>query len=342
MTPIDLVAGAMLLSIVMYSLLAGADYGAGFWDLMCSGPRKDQQRHLIEQAIGPVWEANHVWLILTIVLLFSNFPGAFGAASVALAIPLLLVLAGIVFRGCSYVFRTYFTGDKEAQLYWGRIFSISSSLTPFFLGTLIGAISCDRVVMEGGLSKYGFIKTWISPFPLGVGILALSLFAYLSACYLAVEATTAELQDDFRVRALIASLVSMAIALAVYLMAGTAATAIRQGLVERPAGWLVEACAIAATIVALRALWLRHFQRARMAAAVQVAFIIVGWGIAQYPYLIRPDMTITNSAAPENVASAIDIALGCGAVVLIPSLALLSLIFKRTRSAAPQAVHETD
>jgi cytochrome bd ubiquinol oxidase subunit II len=341
MTSIDLVAVAILLSLVMYSLLAGADYGAGFWDLMCSGSREEQQRQLIEQAIGPVWEANHVWLILTIVLLFSNFPGAFSAACVALAIPLLLVLVGIVFRGCSYVFRTYFTGDKEAQLYWGRVFSISSSLTPFFLGILIGAVSCDTVVMAGGVSENGFLKTWISPFPLAVGTLALTLFAYLSACYLAVEARTAELKDDFRVRALIASLVSMAMALAVYVIAGTSAAAIRQGLTRRPEAWLVEACAIGATMVAFHALWRRRFQQARLAAAIQVALIIVGWGVAQYPYLIRPDITIMNSAAPENVASAIDIALACGAVVLIPSLALLFLIFKRTRSTT-QAVHQTD
>jgi cytochrome bd ubiquinol oxidase subunit II len=341
MTSIDLVAAAMLISLVMYALLAGADYGAGFWDLMCRGPRAGEQRQLIEQAIGPVWEANHVWLILTIVLLFSNFPGAFGAACVALAIPLLLVLVGIVFRGCSYVFRTYFTGDKSAQLYWGRVFSISSSLTPFFLGVLVGAISCDRVVMQGGLSENGFLRTWFSPFPLAVGVLALALFAYLSACYLAVEAGSADLMDDFRLRALAASVVSIAVASAVYAMAGTSALGIRHGLITRPEAWLVEACAMGATVVALHALWLRRFHRARTAAAIQVALILGGWGIAQYPYLIRPDITIINSAAPENVASAIDIALGCGAVVLIPSLALLFLIFKRTRGTV-QAVRETN
>lgn len=341
MTPVNLLAGAMLISLVMYSLLAGADYGAGFWDLMCRGPRQDQQRHLIEQALGPVWEANHVWLILTIVLLFSGFPEAFGTLCVALAIPLFLVLLGIVLRGCSFVFRAYFTGEKQTQLYWGKMFSISSSMTPLFLGILIGAISCDSVVMNRGLSENGFVSTWMLPFPIAVGVLALSLFAYLSACYLAVEAGSAELRDDFRLRALISGVVSIVMALATYLLAGTRAFAIRQGLSNKPAAGLVEICALGATIVALRGLWLRRFRQARIAAATQVALIVVGWGIAQYPYLLRPGITITNSAAPNDVARDLDIALGCGAIVLIPSLTLLFTIFKKTRDAT-QVLQEND
>ncbi|MGA7521292.1 MAG: cytochrome d ubiquinol oxidase subunit II [Acidobacteriaceae bacterium] len=193
---------------------------------------------LVERALGPVWEANHVWLILSIVLLFSGFPEAFGALCVALAIPLLLVLLGIVLRGCSFVFRSYFTGERRTQLYWGKVFSISSSMTPLFLGILIGAISGDRVIMNRGISENGFLNTWIFPFPIAVGILALSLFAYLSACYLAVEAGNTALEDDFRFRALISGAVSIAMALATYALAGASATAIRQGLSNRPAAWI--------------------------------------------------------------------------------------------------------
>ena len=341
MTSVNLLAGAMLVGLVMYSLLAGADYGAGFWDLMCRGPRQEEQRHLIEQALGPVWEANHVWLILSIVLLFSGFPEAFGALCVALAIPLFLVLLGVVLRGCSFVFRAYFTGERQTQLYWGKVFSISSSMTPLFLGILIGAISSDSVIMNGGLSENGFLSTWLLPFPIAVGILALSLFAYLSACYLAVEAGSAELEDDFRRRALISGVVSILMALAVYGIAGAYASAIRQGLESRPAAWIVEICAFGASIVAFRGLWLRRFRQARIAAAAQVALIVAGWGFAQYPYLIRPEFTITTSAAPTNVARALDIALGCGAIVLIPSLTVLFTIFKKTRGTG-QVLQEND
>jgi cytochrome d ubiquinol oxidase subunit II len=333
MTSVSLLAGAILVSLVMYSVLAGADYGAGFWDLMCYGPRQQEQRHLIEQAIGPVWEANHVWLILTIVLLFSGFPDAFGALCIGLAIPLFLVLLGIVLRGCSFVFRSYFTGERRTQLYWGKLFSISSSMTPLFLGILIGAISCDSVVINGGVSENGFLKTWLLPFPLAVGILAVSLFAYLSACYLAADAGNAELKDDFRIRGLIAGLVSIAMAFITYIVAGSSAAGIRQELSSRPASWLIEFCALGSMMVAFRGLWLRRYQQARIAAAIQVALIVGGWGFAQYPYLIRPDITIANSAAPDNVAAAIDVALGCGAIVLIPSLMVLFTVFKRTQGA---------
>ena len=331
MTSISLLAGAILVSLVMYSLLAGADYGAGFWDLLCHGPRQQEQRHLIEQAIGPVWEANHVWLILTVVLVFSGFPDAFGALCVGLAIPLFVVLLGIVLRGCSFVFRSYFTGERQTQLYWGKVFSISSSMTPLFLGILIGSISCDSVVINSGVSENGFLKTWLLPFPLAVGILAVSLFAYLSACYLAADAGNEELKDDFRIRGVIAGLVSIAMAFITYIVAGSSAAGIRQELSSRSAAWLIEACALGSTIVAFRGLWLRRFQQARIAAAIQVALIVAGWGVAQYPYLIRPNITIANSAAPDNVAAAIDIALGCGAIVLIPSLMVLFTVFNRTQ-----------
>jgi cytochrome bd ubiquinol oxidase subunit II len=336
MTSVNLLAGAMLVSLVMYSLLAGADFGAGFWDLLCSGPRQQQQRHLIEQSLVPVWEANHVWLILIVVLLFSGFPDAFGALFVGLAVPLFLVLLGIVLRGCSFVFRSYFTGERQTQLYWGKVFSISSSMTPLFLGILIGAISCDSVVIQGGISENGFLKTWLLPFPIAVGILALSLFAYLSACYLAVDADGPELKDDFRLRGLIASAFSIAMACAMYVIAGRSAVGIRQELASRPAAWIIDILALGAMAMAFRGLWLRRFRQARIAAAVQVALIVAGWGVAQYPYLIRPGNTITSSAAPDNVAGAIDVALGCGAIVLIPSLMVLFAVFKRTQGVPQQ------
>src|ERR1700761_7112917 len=214
-----ILAGIMLASLVIYSLLAGADYGAGFWDLMCSGARQEEQRALIERAIEPVWEANHIWLILIVVLMFSGFPAAFSGICLGLAVPLFLILLGIVLRGSSYVFRAYFAGDVRTQLYWGKIFSISSSITPLFLGTVIGAISGDAVLMDDGTSENGFLSTWLQPFPLIVGLLALSLFAYLSACYLTVETDNSELQEDFRKRALFSGFVSVMAAFATYLVA---------------------------------------------------------------------------------------------------------------------------
>jgi cytochrome d ubiquinol oxidase subunit II len=326
-------AAIMLIALVIYSLLGGADYGAGFWDLVCSGPRKQGQRDLIAQAIQPVWETNHIWLILLIVLMFDGFAPAFSAISVALAAPVFLILLGIVLRGSSYVFRAYFAGSVRTQLYWGKIFSISSSLTPLFLGIVIGAISSDTVRVADGISEKGFLRTWFHPFPLVVGVLSLSVFAYLSACYLTLETDDPLLQNDFRNRALFSGFVSMLVAFATYVLAGIFALEMRDGLSRAPYVWLVEAGAAGAALVAFQALWSRSYPRARIAAAAQVGLIVIGWGLAQYPYLVRPGLTIFNSASPSNILLDIEIAVALGGVILIPSLILLLRIFKTDRKS---------
>jgi cytochrome bd ubiquinol oxidase subunit II len=326
-------AGVMLAALVIYSLLGGADYGAGFWDLMCSGPRQQGQRDLIARAIQPVWEANHIWLILVVVLMFSGFPAAFSEISLALAVPIFLILLGIVLRGSSYVFRAYFTGSVRTQLYWGKVFSISSSITPLFLGIVIGAISSNGVLVKDDVSENGFLGTWLHPFPLIVGLLSLSLFAYLSACYLIIETDDPALQNDFRNRALFSGFVSLMAAFATYVVAGNAAQGIRDGLSRASYVWLVEVGGAIAALVAFQALWTRHYQRARIAAAAQVALIVFGWGVAQHPYLVRPELTVYNSAAPRNIVSDLLIAVAMGALVLIPSLILLLLVFKKHRES---------
>jgi cytochrome d ubiquinol oxidase subunit II len=328
-----ILAAIMLISLVIYSLLGGADYGAGFWDLVCSGPRKQGQRDLIAQAIQPVWEANHIWLILLVVLMFSGFPSAFSSMSVGLAVPIFLILLGIVLRGSSYVFRAYFAGDVKTQLYWGKVFSISSSITPLFLGIVIGAISGDAVLVDDGTSENGFLSTWMRPFPLIVGLLALSLFAYLSACYLTVETDNSELQEDFRRRALSSGFVSVIAAFATYLVAGDSARGILDGLSHSRVAWLIEAGGAVAALVAFQALWSRSYLRARIAAAAQVALVVTGWGVAQYPYLVRPELTIFNGASPEDILWDLEITVAVGSLVLIPSLILLLHTFKADRKS---------
>src|ERR1700685_3617858 len=285
-----ILAGVMLVALVIYSLLGGADYGAGFWDLICAGVRQEEQRALIARAIQPVWEVNHIWLILVVVLTFSGFPAAFSAICLGLAVPIFLILLGILLRGESYVFRAYFTGSVRTQLHWGKVFSISSSITPLFLGIVIGAISSNAVLVHDGVSENGFLRTWFHPFPLIVGVLSLSLFAYLSACYLTIETNDAALQNDFRNRALFSGFVSMLVAFATYVLAGNFALEIRNGLSRAPYVWLVEAGAGIAALVAFHALWSRSYPRARIAAAAQVGLIVIGWGLAQYPYLVRPPL----------------------------------------------------
>jgi cytochrome d ubiquinol oxidase subunit II len=215
--------------------------------------------------------------------MFSGFPAAFSSISLGLAVPIFLILLGIVLRGSSYVFRAYFTGSVRTQLYWGKVFSISSSITPLFLGIVIGAISGDTVLVKDGISENGFLRTWFHPFPLIVGVLSLSLLAYLSTCYFTIETNDTGLQNDFRNRALFSGFVSLMAAFATYVVAGNAAQGIREGLSRAPYAWLIEVGGAIAALVAFQALWSRSYLRARMAAAAQVALIVIGWGGCSVP-----------------------------------------------------------
>jgi Cytochrome bd-type quinol oxidase, subunit 2 len=187
-------------------LLAGADFGGGVWDLLASGPRRDRQRELIANAIGPVWEANHVWLILVVVLLFTCFPLGFSRVAVGLHIPLTLMLFGIVLRGSAFIFRSYDTHHDVAQRRWGRTFSIASLLTPFLLGVCVGAIASGRVRRPPAGTDFlaGYVSPWLTPFALSLGLFTVVLFAFLAAVYLTIEADSESLKEDFRTRALVA------------------------------------------------------------------------------------------------------------------------------------------
>jgi cytochrome d ubiquinol oxidase subunit II len=332
--PLEIAVGAVLLvSLVLYALLGGADYGGGVWDLLASGPRAAAQRALIAKSLAPIWEANHVWLILAIVVLFTAFPPAFAAIATALHVPLTLVLIGIVLRGSAFTFRAYDVHDDAVQGRWGRIFAVSSLVTPLLLGTTLGAIASGRVpqplahpIGEGVAALY--FRPWLAPFPLAVGALALALFAYLAAVYLTLETEQRDLREDFRRRALIAHGVVAVLALAVYALASEGAPAIRTGLGRSPWGGPVLALTAGAAVAALTALWKRRFRLARIAAAAQVALVVSGWGLAQYPYLLEPHLTLRQAAAPPATLRALLLTLGAGSLILVPSFLYLFRVFK--------------
>src|ERR1044072_2889132 len=195
-----ILAGSMVVSLTFYALMGGADYGGGMWDLLASGPRAQAQRELISEAIGPIWEANHVWLILVVVLLFSCFPPAFSAIATALHIPITLMLIGIVLRGSAFTFRTYDSRRDNVQRRWGRLFASASLITPILLGVTLGAIASGPIQVGEGRDISMFINSWLAPFPFAVGGFALALFAFLAAVYLTLETEDAELREDFRKR----------------------------------------------------------------------------------------------------------------------------------------------
>ncbi len=329
-------AGLTLLAVVAYGVLGGADFGGGIWDAFAGGPRKQEQRDAISQAMGPVWEANHVWLIFVIVLLFSAFPPAYAALSVGLFFLFHLVLLGIILRGASFVFRAYspegsrnVDGDERtlgrSGGRWGVVFGVASVITPVLLGMSLGAVSAGGFHVANAVVTLEGIP-WLAPVSLAMGAFALALCAYLAATFLAYE-TRGELQEDFRQRALWAGTVVVALSVlllpllaidAPHLWAGLLATrtlpVLGVGLVAALAsGW-----------------WLRtrRYRAARIAAIGQVGCLLAGWGLAQYPYIIYPDVTIYSAAAPEPTLQFILYSLPLGLALLLPSLWFLFRVFK--------------
>jgi cytochrome d ubiquinol oxidase subunit II len=318
----------MVASLVLYALLGGADYGGGVWDLFALGPRAREQRTLISAAISPVWEANHVWLILVIVVLFTAFPPAFAAIATALHIPVTLLLIGIVLRGTAFTFRSYDVQRDDVQRRWSLTFSIASIITPILLGTILGAIASGTIRVENGIVTTGFLRSWLAPFPLAVGFFALALFAFLAAVYLTVEAHERELQEDFRLRALLSGVAVGVLAVTVFILAKTGAPTVRAGISR--SWWALGLHLFTAMFAtsAFVALLTRRYRVARFCAAAQVTLILLGWAFAQFPHLVEPDITIASAAAPQITLQLLLAALVAGAVLLFPSYYYLFRIFK--------------
>ncbi|MGH7268303.1 MAG: cytochrome d ubiquinol oxidase subunit II [Candidatus Rokuibacteriota bacterium] len=322
--------GAVLVAaLVLYGLSGGADFGGGMWDLLARGPRARRQREAIEHAIAPIWEANHVWLILAVVVLFTGFPPAFAAIMTALHIPLTALLLGIVLRGSAFVFRKYDVPADRTHRRWSLVFGAASFFTPFALGLCLGALGSGEIRAAGGRVTTGFFAGWTAPFAVACGLFAQGLFAFLAATYLTVDTEgEPDLQEDFRRRALASGLSLAPVAALTFALARGGAPAVFAGLTDWWAPLLLAGTSICA-VGALAGLWTRRFRWARAAAVGQVTGILTGWALAQAPHLVVPDLTLAGSAAEPATLRLLVWALGAGAVVLFPAFAYLFYVFKR-------------
>jgi cytochrome d ubiquinol oxidase subunit II len=325
----DILAAVLGLSLNAYVLLGGADFGGGVWDMLASGPRRTRQREVIAHAIGPIWEANHVWLILAIVLTFACFPPVFARLGTVLHIPLTLMLVGIVLRGSAFTFRTYDSQHDAVQRRWGRIFASASVITPVLLGISIGAVASGRVgrELQGGFTQR-FVDPWFTPFALGVGLLTLSVFAFLAAVFLTLETRDRDLSEDFRRRALACGVFVFFASALVLLLSHRTAPLVRNGLMASSWALPLHLLTGVSAVTVLAALWFRRYRLARVAVGLQVSLIFWGWAMAQYPFLLPPNFTVSNSAAEASTLRLTLIALLVGAVILLPSLWYLFQIFK--------------
>lgn len=328
----EITAWVMLAALVAYVLFGGADFGAGIWDLLASGPRKEQQRQLLARAIGPIWEANHVWLIIVVVLLFTCFPPAFAAIMTALHVPITLVLLGIIARGTSFIFRAYSPADRSSQRRWGLIFSIASLVTPILLGVTMGTIASGELHWEDGNYVSGYFQPWLRVFPWSVGLFALTIFAFQAAVYLCVEAKDKALQEDFRSRAIVAGFIVALTGGVTWALAYRGAPLLSSGLMQYWWALRLQTVTGLAAVGAIVALWRRKFLIARALAVAECGLIVLGYGAALFPWLVVPQFDIGNSSAPVRTHELVLAAIGAGACLLLPSLYYLFRIFKGAKA----------
>jgi len=322
----DIVAGVALLAVIAYAVFGGADFGGGIWDMFALGPRREAQRKAIEHAMGPVWEANHVWLIFVIVVLFTAFPLAYAALSTGLFLMFHLILIGITLRGAAFVFRAYGPQVGRGPDRWSYLFGMASVITPVLLGMCLGAVSSGGMRVDGSAVTYTGMPPWVRPISLAMGALALSICAYLAAVYLTIE-TQGELREDFRRRALLAGTLVVGLSSLTLPLLYLQAPHLWGGLVSLRAAPVI-AIGVIAALVSGWALLMRRFHLARLASVAQVALLLFGWGLAQYPFLIYPDVTLSSAAAPLPTLNFVLYSLPFGMALLIPSLLLLFKVFK--------------
>jgi cytochrome d ubiquinol oxidase subunit II len=312
----------VLAGLVLYTVLAGADFGAGFWQLVAGrGPNAERIREHAHHSMGPVWEANHVWLIFVLTVFWTGYPRAFESIASTLAVPLFIAAIGIIFRGAAYALRIGASSPRESSVI-DTIFSISSILTPFALGAALGAIATDRVPV--GNAAGHLISSWLNPTSIFIGALAVTSSAYLAAVYLAADAArlgNRAVEGEFRNRALGTGVIAGAIAVAGLFVVNHDYPKLYHSLLTGAALGAVIVSVIAG-LATLALVYRRRFEASRYSAAVAVATIIGGWALARWPTIL-PGLTLDQAAAGHDTLVWITVVVLVGGAILFPSLGLL-------------------
>ena len=335
MTRADAAAAILWTGATLYAVFGGADFGAGLWDLLAGDAKKGERpRALIQHSLTPVWEANHVWLIFILVVLWTAFPEAFAAVMSTLYVPLALAALGIVLRGSAFAFRKS-VEPYSARRALGAAFAISSVITPFFMGTVVGAIADGRVPPEGNGDAF---SSWIAPLPLLTGAFFVAAGAYLAAVFLTADARRLaaaadadprdrDLEAYFARRALLAAVAAGALALAGVFVLEAEEPYVYDGLTGDALPLLIASglCGLGALALLVRG---RRGGLRPLAVGAFVA-VIWGWGVAQFPYLLPTSLKISESAAPGPTLDAVLVVFAAAVLVVLPSLALLYWLSQR-------------
>jgi cytochrome d ubiquinol oxidase subunit II len=320
-------------ALIAYAILGGADFGGGVWDLLASGPTTERQRVVIARGMGPVWESNNVWLIFVLVVTWTAFPIVYAGVSAALFIPITLAVIGIVLRGAAFSFRSNYGLEVGSGIRWGHVFNIASVITPFLLGTIAGALASGNIRVSAGPPlqvQANPWTTWTTPFALACGLFAVALCSVLAATYLTVDARNngeVDLAEHFRQRAILAGAVTALVGAVAALLAISEATTLWRGLIGRALPIALGAVLLGVATAA--ALLGNRYLIARVLIAAETACILAAWGVAQWPYLIVPDVTAQNAASPASVLGPMLVVTLIGLVILAPALWYLFRVFKR-------------
>jgi cytochrome d ubiquinol oxidase subunit II len=328
----EVVLSVMFVGLIAYGLFGGADFGAGIWDLLAGGTRRGaRQRDLIERSIAPIWEANHVWLIFVLVVLWTAFSGAFAAVVSTLYVPLTLAAFGMIARGAAFAFRKSIT-TLGMRRFLGASFALSSLVTPYFLGAVVGGVASGRV--PAGIAAGDVVTSWVNPTSVLGGVLAILVCAYLAAVFLCGDARregAEDLAEQFRARALGTATLTGGLGIAGLFVLRADAPLLFDGLTGRAAP--VVAASVVAGVAAVALLVTRRYTAARLTSSLAVAAILAGWAVAQYPYVLVPEVTIEQAAGGRATLVAMLVALVGGSLVLVPALAYLYVLFQRAPMA---------
>ena len=322
-------AVVLFVAITMYAVFGGADFGAGFWDLVAGGAKRgDRPREVIDHSIAPVWEANHVWLIFVFVVLWTCFPQAYASITLTMFVPLTLAALGVVLRGAGFAFRKAVFRTRDRRNF-GAAFAASSVLVPYCLGAVVGGVASGRVP-AGGVAGDPW-TSWVNPTSVVTGLLAVSLCAYLAAFFLVADAS--RLSDDamveyFRRRATAAAVAAGLVTVVGAFVVSHDAPYVYDGLTSRALPVVVVS--VLSGGAALLLLLRRVHRGPRLAAVVAVAAVVVAWGVAQWDYLLPESLTVAAGAAPSGTITAVLVATGLAVVVLVPAFALLYVLDQRS------------
>ena len=322
----------LLVSVYLYCLLGGADFGAGIVELTARGASKERTKNLVSESMAPIWEANHMWLVITVVILFNAFPAIYTRVSIALYIPLILLLIGIVLRGTAFTFRHYDAIKDDSQKVYSRIFAYSSLMVTFFFGLVIGALISGKITVKPENFIEGYITPWLNIFSISVGIFLCTLFAFIASVYLIGDSTHESIRKEFITKAKHATI-------AMVISGGIVFTASFIEKVDLVTQFFSHPVSIALIIIAtiiLPVLWITLGKGliwfSRIIAGAQLLFILGGFYVIYFPTIVKikdgTNLTLFNSAAPEVTLNYLGWALIIGSFIIFPSLFYLLKIFK--------------